>query len=205
MKKILLSIVMLVMAFTKIMAQQTNAKVAFKGITLNDKAVNFVNKLKAKDFIQKTHSDGTYIMTGKFLNEDCFLFVFEAGDSIRSIQANYGIVENPILGIKCPFKFSKLHDYYVSVVNLYKEKYGDPVESVDNSSDSYDGMEIYDLKDGKIQVQSVFRSDDQTDGGVIVITLSPVQAETGHGAFVSIVYNTDISSARQYKSNLDEI
>ena len=33
MKKILLSIAMLIMAITNITAQQTNAKVAFKGIT----------------------------------------------------------------------------------------------------------------------------------------------------------------------------
>ena len=204
MKKLVI-ILTLLLGLTNVMAQQTDAKVAFKGVSLNDKAASFVSKLSAKGFVQKAHSDGTYLMTGKFLNEDCVLLVYESNDSVLAVQANYGVVEDPILGMTCPFKFSRLHDYYVSIVNLYKEKYGNPVESVDNSSNASNGLELYDLKDGKIQVQSTFRSENPTDGGVIVITLSPMQTDTGHGAFVSVFYKTNRAAARTHQSNLDEI
>lgn len=204
MKKILTFLVLL-LCMTNAMAQQTNARVAFKGISLNDKASNFVSKLISKGFVQKEHTEGAYLLTGKFLEEDCMLLVNVSNDSVRSVVANYGIVEDLILGLSCPYKFSKLYDYYQNVVSLYKEKYGDPVESVDNSSTSHNGMELYDLKDGKIQIQSTFRSENPTDGGTIVIILSPMQTETGHGAFVSIVYNTSRAAERTHQSNLDEI
>lgn len=147
-------------------AQEAKSHLCFKGVPITGRATNVIKKLQARGYILKENDDDVFLMTGKFANEKCEIYIFTTAISKEVYQI--GVIFNESLNWK------SLKDDYLKLKKLLKEKY-DLSSSIERFSEPYydgDGHELTALKLGKGMYGSRFKVD---NGSIfLVITSSRV-------------------------------
>jgi hypothetical protein len=179
----------------------TNAQghLKFNGVEIDGNLTSFVQKMSEKGFVKEYSSpDGSTIgMKGVFLDEDVVLMI--SADSQNKIVN--GVLVGFIANEDTPWRTLE-HDYN-NLVDLYTEKYGEPIKQEEYFDSPFDvdylrrGSEKLALDRNKCHYTTYF----QLENGNILISI--------HKEGVSVSYfdniNLKISNETSHKRNLDDI
>ncbi len=174
-KKIIM--LMAVMCFNiAIFAQE---HIIFKGIPLSGDISSFTNKLKQKGCVVKNTKNNMVVLTGKFINKNCDIYVLGSKKSKT--------IWKVVVFLPKENSWTSLKDEYQSTKEQYQRKYGEG-KSYEFFGKPYyegDGYELLALKKEKCTYITFFETD-----------LGSIAVEIGQGGYVKIGYedkkNTEI-------------
>lgn len=141
-----------------------SAVIEFKGIPITGNIDDFAAKLQALGYNPTTVLDGAVVMTGKFVNEDCFIYLLYTTKT-KQIWKVAVFIENTYTS------WSAIKNDFNNYKELYSKKYGHPDYDFHFFSSPYyegDGYEMSALKNNKCTYFTTFA----VPGGMIGITMT---------------------------------
>ena len=177
----------------KSIAQDSVSHLEFKGIPLNGKIDNFVNKLKAQGFSVSKQLGDIVVMEGTFTGKDATVYIISSEKS------------HPVwkVLVKLPKRtsWSSIKSDYEYYKEMFTKKYGNPTDNYEFFSKPYyegDGYEMSALRNEKCHYISAY----ENPAGVIYIEMSTTEQ-------LSINYedkvNSNIREQEKEASVIDDI
>lgn len=161
MKKIL---IVAASALISVYAQAQIEHLIFKGIPVDGEYKAFAQKLVQKGFSLEDSSEDGIVLTGTFMaTPEVTVLVFPEPSS-KNVFSVSAMID---AGDKWPIIEKK----YYKVVDLYKEKYGEPTQHVEEFTVEVHNDDFFKknaLQEGQCNYESLW----ETEGGRIVISLS---------------------------------
>ena len=195
-KKVVLAMLFMVYSIViggHVFAQDSISHLEFKGIPINGKIDNFVNKLETQGFRITEKLDDIVMMKGQFTGKDATIYII----STKKSKTVWKVV----------VEFSEQSSWFSlkSDYNYYKEmfvkKYGIPTDNYEFFSKPYyegDGYELSALRNGKCHYISAF----ETKSGVVYLEISKFKK-------IKINYedetNSNIMNREKEESVIDDI
>lgn len=194
--KIVLSFLIVILTILSLNAQVKQDsivdKLKFNGVEIDGNIDKFVNKMKTKGFVYNKVEDNVVIMLGKFIGEECRLYIVPTPKSkiVWKIAIFFG-----------GGTWESLKREYESVKDLFSKKYGKPSHEGNFFKDPYcegDGCELLALANDKCLYASVY----MLKGGAITI-----QIESTCEVSVSYENSVNLDKAKQEReaSAMEEI
>lgn len=153
--------------FTTVCLAQESSHLKFKGIPIDGEYKAFAQKLVQKGFSLEDSSEDGIVLTGTFMaTSEVTVLVFPEPSS-KNVFSVSAMID---AGDKWPIIEKK----YYKVVDLYKEKYGEPTQHVEEFTVEVHNDDFFKknaLQEGQCNYESLW----ETDGGRIVVSLSYFQ------------------------------
>lgn len=165
---------------------------SFKGIPIDGSIASFCQKLKAKGFVQLESKDNIRLFKGKFTGRNATIGVVAADNRKDVFSVTVFFEESD--------RWNNLVSTYEHYKDLYIEKYGQPIQCVeDNPSRSDSNISLMlDLSDGRVTYASLF----EAPGGMIQLSIEKGVLTYG---YVMIKYQDNQNNDAKRQSDLDEI
>lgn len=183
MKRLLLFAALVVCMAGTLHAQETE-HLKFKGIPIEGSVDSFGRELVTEGFSKEEKS----VYKGIFMGRESYVFLNSQTDNqIRAV----GVIFN-----ECD-TWKKLKSDYVWCVDMYTEKYGDPLSETRTFSgykNEDNGLAMYAVKDDECNYRAIWI----VPNGMISITISPM-------ARVFISYLDGVSAQNNHSAIIDEI
>ena len=164
--------------------------IEFKGIPITGAVDDFAVKLQAMGYNPVQVIDNTVIMTGRFVNEECSIYLFSTAKT-KQIWKVAVIIENTYTS------WSLIKNDFNKYKELYSKKYGHPDYDYHFFSSPYyegDGYEMSALKSGKCHY---FIGFDLPGGAVSIKMLSSCK--------IALQYENTVNSALDTAESESEI
>ena len=143
-----------------------SAVIEFKGIPITGHVDDFAAKLRALGYTPLTVTDnGIIVMTGQFVNKDCFIYLSSTAKS-KQIWKVSAVIEDRYTS------WSSIKSDYHKYKDLYIKKYGQPASDFHFFLSPYsegDGCEMLALQNDKCSYFTVFK----VAGGLIGVSMFP--------------------------------
>lgn len=165
MKRTLL--ITLLTLFSAVSFGQESAHLKFKGIPLDGEYKAFAQKLVQKGFRQVEFSADGIVLTGNFMATPGVMVLVYPDPSSKNVSSVSAMIE---AGDNWPSIESKYYD----VVDLYKEKYGEPAQHIEEFTAEVHNDDYFRknaLREGQCDYKSMW----ETEGGRIVLSLAYFQ------------------------------
>ena len=162
-KKSILTVFFIVSSIAIGYAQDSISHLEFKGIPINGRIDDFVNKLEVQGFKITEKLDGIVMMDGQFTGKDATICIV----STRKSKTVWKVV------VKFSEKssWSSLKSDYKYYKEMFVKKYGNPTNNYEFFSKPYyegDGYELSALRNEKCHYISAF----ETKNGVVYLEIS---------------------------------
>lgn len=162
MKKYLL-ITLLFLLSVACLAQST-AHLKFKGIPIDGNFKDFAGKLIQKGFTEVEATSDGILLSGNFMARPNVLVGVYPDPTSKVVSGVSAMIE-------AGDSWTMIEKEYNSIVDTYKEKYGDPSEHSEDFSPEVIDDDFYrkrSIKDGQCNYKSIW----YVEGGKIIITIS---------------------------------
>ena len=161
-------------------AMAQNEHFTFRGMPIDGPCTDFSKELTKMGYISPTSN--TAYLEGKFIGKSCNLIILESEytKKIYAIAINFYPVSN----------WDSLKNDFDEIVDMYNEKYGEPVKKIMSFSSPYnegDGYEMLAIRKDKC----CYFVNWETDNGEIFISISK-------DCYISIFY-TDKKNAKLHR------
>jgi len=160
MKRIVI-LVAFVLLSTVALAQ--DAHLQFKGIPIDGNYKEFAQKLIQKDFKQIEASNDGIVLKGNFMATPGVMVLVYPDPTTKAVSVVSAMIE-------AGDNWATIESKYFDVVSTYKEKYGDPIEHVEEfTADVFDSdsWRLNRVQDGQCNYKSLW----EVEGGRIAISL----------------------------------
>lgn len=197
MKKHILSINILILIFlfwgNTALAQDNADHLEFKGVPLNGKITEFVQKIEKQGFHTSERLETAVIMEGKFTGKDATILVAASKKSKTVWKVKVFLPKRT--------SWSSIKSDYMYYKEVFTKKYGNPTDNYEFFSKPYyegDGYEMSALRNEKCHYISAY----STNHGVIYIEMTSSEE-------IAISYedkiNTEIMNREKEESVIDDI
>ncbi len=171
-------VLLLFLCSTRILIGQSTEHLSFKGVPIDGKLVDYVNKMKNNGFQHLGTKDGAAILKGDFAGyKGCVVGVstLKQNDLVYNIAVLFPELET----------WSALYNNYNRLKEMLTEKYGTPADVVEkfegNAEPSDDNGKIYAVKFDNCKYYSVW----QTNNGEIQLAIDHSSVKS---CFVKLAY-----------------
>lgn len=165
---------------------------SFKGIPIEGSMTAFCQKLKAKGFTQISRDKNVTLLSGDFTGKNVTIGVGAAdnGKDVFTVGVFFDTTDS----------WSTLVDTYEYYKNLYSEKYGQPVQCVEDNPSQYDSNTslMLELRQGRVEYACIF----EAPGGIILISIEKGKIFDG---YVMIKYQDSRNANTRRLRELDDI
>lgn len=164
MKKIIISLIIVMTAISSWAQNQSPEHLTFKGVPLDGKLNEFVLKMKNNGFTHVNTKDGVAMLKGDFAGyKDCIVGV--------STQKQLDLVSKIVVIFPECDTWSSLSSNYFTIKELLSEKYGKPSESSEifqtSSEPKDDGSKFYEVQFERCKYLTLY----ETDNGKIELSI----------------------------------
>lgn len=174
-------------------AQEITTPLTFKGIPIEGNYHSFAQELVQRGFKQLGVTEDGIVLSGSFMTySESTVIVYPA--------ANSDIVSLVIALMDAGDKWIDIENRYHSVVNVYKEKYGEPfrvTEDFSGADYSWDYLKLCALEEGTCR----YRTEWHLNGGNISVYL---QYHSG-SYYVCCAYKDELYDKAMKKAMIDDI
>lgn len=165
---------------------------SFKGIPITGSITNFCKQLRVKGFSQIAKEENIRIFKGDFTGQPASVGVIAAdnGKDVFSVVVIFDESDS----------WNTLVNTYTHYKDLYIEKYGQPIQCVENNPSSYDSNTslMYELLQGRVTYISLF----EVKGGTIEISIEKGNIIDG---YVVIRYKDAQNTNAKRQKDLEDI
>lgn len=191
MKKLLIATIILALLFSvSSFAQDSHLK--FKGIPIDGNYVTFAQKLIQKGFRQVEEADYGVVLKGSFMAKPDVTVVVYANPVSK-------VVSSVAACIKPGNNWALLEKEYYSIVDTYKQKYGEPFNQTEGFSTRVDGE--YDRLSAIRDGQCDYKTEWVVEGGGIMITFQYVE----YNYYVCCIYMDEQNMTALKQTIIDDI
>lgn len=188
MKKIIITMILVLTAITTWAQNQTSEHLTFKGVPIDGKLSEYVLKMQKNGFTHVSTKDGLALLKGEFAAyKDCVI-------GVTTLNQKDLVSKISVVFPECK-TWSSLSGNYFSLKEMLNEKYGKPSESLEefqNYEPEDDGSKMSAVQLESCKYYSIYN----TDKGRIELSISG----SIHGCFVLLAYfdkiNSDIIKAK---------
>lgn len=189
MKKIIITMILVLTAITTWAQNQMSEHLTFKGVPIDGKLDEYVLKMQKNGFTHVSTKDGLALLKGEFAAyKDCVI-------GVTTLNQKDLVSKISVVFPECK-TWSSLSGNYFSLKEMLTEKYGKPSESIEKfqtySEPEDDGSKMYEVKMERCKYYSIY----YTDKGRIELSISG----SINGCFVLLAYydkiNSDIIKAK---------
>jgi len=142
MKKILISLFLVLTAILSFAQNQSSQHLSFKGVPIDGTLNEYVTKMKQNGFTLLGTEDGVAMLTGDFAAyKGCIV-------GVATLKGKDLVSKITVLFPECD-TWSHLANNYFSLKEMLTEKYGEPSENVEKFQNSYvndDNQRMYEVK-----------------------------------------------------------
>lgn len=156
-------IVFAVALLLSVMVLARDAHLKFKGIPVDGNYKVFAEKLIQKGFKQKEVTPDGIVLTGNFMAEPEVIVVVYPDPTSKCVSTVAAMID-------AGDNWASIERKYYSVVDTYKEKYGEPKEHVEEFDTEYSSSDLFRrsaLQEGRCNYKSQW----EVEGGSITISL----------------------------------
>lgn len=174
---------------------QSEGRLQFKGIPMEGSVKGFIKQLEVKKFEVLQEAEGYTMLEGTFAGRPNVLVI------VCPISERNSDVGRVVAMIEAGDNWNDIKSSYASVVDLYKEKYGEPASHVEELEE--------DLLDGKLQLRRGmcdYHTVWDIDCGQIEVILQSVQLRSVLTEdYVAIMYSDSENEDQERKEMLEDI
>lgn len=173
-------------------AQEQIAHLKFKGIPIEGNYEVFAQTLIKKGFTLQYTGDDGLMLKGPFMGEsDVSVVVIP--------EPKNGALTSVMAMIDAGHNWQSIENKYRHVVNTYKEKYGEPAETVESFTNdiSSDILKLHYLSEGKCDFHSTW----QFDYGKIMISIAYIDLTE----YIACLYVNEENAKSYHKAIIDDI
>jgi len=190
MKKIIISLIVVLTTMTVCTQTQSSEHLIFKGVSIDGKLSEYVAKMKQNGFTLINTEEGVAMLRGDFAGfKDCIV-------GVATLKQKDLVSKITVIFSECD-TWSSLSDNYFSLKEMLTEKYGEPSESVEKfqtySKPEDDNSKMYVVKMDNCKYYTIY----ETEKGSIELSIDHVSVTS---CFVRLSYydkiNSDIIKAK---------
>ena len=173
-------------------AQESTIHLRFKGIPVDGNYETFAQTLIKKGFTLQSTGDDGLMLKGPFMGEsDVSVVVIP--------EPKNGALTSVMAMIDAGHNWQSIENKYRHVVNTYKEKYGEPAETVESFTNdiSSDILKLHYLNEGKCDFHSTW----QFDYGKIMISIAYIDLTE----YIVCLYVNEENAKSYHKAIIDDI